>query len=327
MTGNLRHTALDWLLRVQQSPEDTGLRSDLAAWLSIDDSHAEAYRKAERVWRITGMAQAAALADEPQAPPQPTLAAHTTAAVPPARPRRRRWPGLLAGALAACLAVVIAPGAYIALQSDYRTGLGQQRTVELEDGSRIHLDSESAISVDYSDGQREVCLLAGQAFFEVAPDQARPFSVDARPLRITVTGTAFNVALRQTGLAVAVQHGSVRVEENDTTLADALSAGDRLRWQRGSHEVTRDTLPVSQIAAWQKGQLVVRDARISDVLEELRPYLPGKVSLRDAALGEQRITGVYALADPDAALRAVIQPYQGTVSIWTPWLRVIKRHP
>lgn len=328
MTGPLRHTALDWLLRIQQNPEDADLRSGLAAWLAVDASHVEAYRKAERVWRITGMAQvAAAPAEIAEIHPLPHLNAPLNPAAPPARPRRRRWPGLLAGALGVCLLVFIAPRSYLAYQSDYRTSLGQQHTVELEDGSRVHLDSESAIAVSYYGDRREVHLLAGQAFFDVAPDKARPFSVSAQALQITVTGTAFNVAIRRNGLAVAVQHGSVRVAEDGNTLASALSAGDRLRWQPEKHEATRDKLPVSQIATWQKGQLVVRDARIADVLEELRPYLPGKVALRDSSLGEQRVTGVYALADPDAALRAVIQPYQGQVSTWTPWLRVITRQP
>lgn len=328
MTGNLRHTALDWLLRIQQSPEDGELRAGLAVWLAVDTRHVEAYRKAERVWRITGMAEAAAApAEHVVTPPAPTLGALPAPTTAPVRPRRRRWPSLLAGAAAACLVVFIAPDSYLAYQSDYRTSLGQQRTVELEDGSRVHLDSESAIAVSYSSTHREVRLLAGQAFFEVTPDKSRPFNVDAKALQITVTGTAFNVATRKNALAVAVQHGSVHVAESGVTLADSLRAGDRLRWHADSHETTRDKLPVSQIAAWQKGQLVVRDARIADVLEELRPYLPGKVALRDRALGEQRVTGVYTLADPDAALRAVIQPYQGQVSTWTPWLRVIARQP
>lgn len=328
MTGPLRHTALDWLLRIQQNPEDAELRSGLAAWLAVDASHVEAYRKAERVWRITGIAQAAPVpAEVAELTPLPALSPPPSPLALPVRPSRRRWPSLLAGALAACLVIFIAPDSYLAYQSDYRTSLGQQYTVELEDGSRVHLDSASAITVNYHGDRREVRLLTGQAFFEVTPDKARPFRVNAQTLQITVTGTAFNVAIRRNGLAVAVQHGSVRVAEDDTTLVETLSAGDRLRWQPENHEAMRDKLPVSQIAAWQKGQLVVRDARIADVLEELRPYLPGKVVLRDGTLGEQHVTGVYTLADPDAALRAVIQPYQGQVSILAPWLRVITRQP
>lgn len=324
MTGNLRHIALDWLLRIQQSPEDAELRSELVAWLATDASHVDAYRKAERVWQLTGMAQTTTAAEFAE---QPVAASIDLAPVArPSRPRRRRWPALLAGALAACLIVLVAPNAYLNYQSDYRTALGQQRSIELEDGSRVQLDSQSAIAVEFSGSQREVRLLSGQAFFQVAPDQSRPFTVDADKLQITVTGTAFNVAIRPSQLAVAVQHGSVRVTEGSNTLATALQPGDRLRW-RSSTEVIRDKLPVNQIAAWQQGKLVVRDARIADVLDELRPYLPGRLALRDAALGEKRITGVYDLNDPDAALRAVVQPYKGQISIWAGWLRVIQRQP
>ena len=325
MTGNLTHTALDWLLRIQQSPEDAALRTELKAWLAIDSRHLEAYRKAQRVWQLTGMAQAATSAPAIERPRATAdLAAATAPAARPLRPRRRRWPALLAGSLAACLLILVAPDAYLRYQSDYRTGLGQQRSIELDDGSRVQLDSRSAIAVAFDGNRREVRLLSGQAFFEVTPDKSRPFTVDADGLRITVTGTAFNVAMRPSRLAVAVQHGSVRVAEGSETLAEALHAGDRLQW-RDSGQVLRDTLPVTQIAAWQQGRLVVRDARSAEVLDELRPYLPGKLALRDDELGDKRITGVYDLHNPDAALRAVIQPYQGRVSTWTAWLRVVDR--
>lgn len=326
MTGNLRHIALDWLLRVQQSPEDAALRSELAAWLARDTRHVEAYRKAERVWRLTSMARSAACADTLETAPTIT-ALPVMAAARPLRPRRRRWPALVAGSLAACLLLLyVAPNAYLSYESDYRTGLGERRNIELEDGSRVHLDSQSAIAIEFDGNRREVRLLSGQAFFEVAPDKARPFTVDAAKLEITVTGTAFNVAIRPSQLAVAVQHGSVRVTEGSDTLADALQAGERLRWRAGD-KMIRDRLPVSQIAAWQQDKLVVRDARIADVLEELRPHLPGTLILRDEALGEKRITGVYDLDNPDAALRAVVQPYQGRVSTWTGWLRIVERQP
>ena len=323
MTGNLRHIALDWLLRIQQRPEDAALRSELAAWLASDANHVEAYRKAERVWRLTGMAQSAAT--EVPADVAPPVTAIPRAARP-LRSRRRRWPALLAGSLAACLVVFIAPDAYLSYQSDYRTGLGEQRSIELDDGSRIQLDSQSAIAVEFDGNRREVRLLSGQAFFEVAPDKSRPFTVDADQLQITVTGTAFNVAIRPGKLAVAVQHGSVRVAQDDSLIAESLQSGQRLRW-RSDDEVSLDKLPVSQIAAWQHGKLVARDARIADVLDELRPHLPGKLVLRNETLGEKRITGVYDLNDPDAALRAVVQPYQGRVSTWTGWLRLVEGQP
>lgn len=328
MTGNLTHTALDWLLRIQQRPEDAALRTALAAWLAIDPRHVEAYRKAERVWQLTGSTAAAAAPLPTERPRIPAAGIAAAAAPTPGsqRPRRRRWPALLAGSLAACFMLWMAPDAYLRYQSDYRTGLGQQRSIELDDGSRVQLDSQSAISVEFDGNRREVRLLSGQAFFEVTPDQSRPFRVDADNLQITVTGTAFNVSVRPSQLTVAVQHGSVRVAEGNQTLAEALRTGDRLQW-RGSDQVTRDTLPVSQIAAWQQGRLVVRDARIADVLDELRPYLPGKLALRDDELGDRRITGVYDLRNPDAALRAIIQPYQGRVSTWTAWLRVVDREP
>ncbi|WP_336333221.1 FecR family protein [Pseudomonas putida] len=311
LTSSLREQALDWLLRLQQAPHDTQLRGEFEQWCISDAANAEAYRKAEKVWQLTGQLA-------------PTTTEHWPKATVVQLPvRRRRW--WLGGAVAACLLVAVAPSLNLRLQADYRTAQGETRDVTLADGSVVQMDSDTAIAVDYSGNYRDVKLLAGQAFFEVKPDKTKPFHVRAEAVKVTVTGTAFNVELRPGRVGVDVQHGSVRVEDTADAhvLSDVLTAGERLRYVDGI--VQMKTFVPSQAAAWRQGQLIANDQRVAELVQELARYLPGKVVLRDDALGDKRVTGVYDLRKPEAALRAVIRPHGGEVRSYGPWLLVLSK--
>ncbi|WDY57733.1 FecR family protein [Pseudomonas sp. PSKL.D1] len=307
-----RDQALDWLLRIQQAPHDAQLRAELAQWCASDTANAEAYGKAERVWRLTGQVAPTTAAQWPE--PQSAKVIEL-----PVRKQRRWW---LGAAVAACLMVALAPSLSLRLQSDYRTADGETRSITLADGSVVQMDGDTAIAVDYSAGHRDVRLLTGQAFFEVAPDKNKPFHVRADGLRVTVTGTAFNVQLRPGRVGVDVQHGSVRVEDQAHVLAAALTAGQRLRYVDGQAQV--QAFQPSQAAAWRQGQLIADRTPVRELVEELARHVPGKVLLRDEALGNKRVTGVYDLLKPEAALRAVITPHGGKVHSYGPWLLVLE---
>lgn len=305
-----RDEALDWLMRVQQAPQDADLRAQLADWCSVDEANAKAYRKAERVWQLTGQLAPASAAPLTPAPR------------PMARPRRtRRW---VAAALAACLVVALAPSLLLRWQADYSTGAGETLGITLSDGSVVQLDSHSAIAVDLAGNHRDVRLLAGQAFFKVTPDKRKPFHVVTKTLRVTVTGTAFNVDAQPGNPSVAVQQGSVNVDDGPANRPLAsLVPGQRLSYRAGRAEVS--SFSPSQAAAWRQGQLIADDLPISEVLEQLRRYTPAIIVLRDAKLGAQRVTGVYDLRKPQAALQAVLQPYGAKVHAYSPWLLVLSR--
>lgn len=322
MTEKFDDEALDWLLRLQHSRDDAATQQAFEAWCAADEANAKAYRKAERVWRLTGQLHPETTAL------WPTQAPTTPSPVPPVvqldsrRPGRRiRW---LGAALAACLLIALAPQLSMSLRSDYRTGPGENREVTLADGSVVALDSDSAIIVDYSGPRRAVRLLAGQAFFQVTPDKSKPFEVRAKAVQVTVTGTAFNVDLGRDQVSVAVQHGSVKVEDwkAGRALVSQLLPGQGIAYRDG--QATRQAFAVTQAAAWRRGQLIANDRPISEVLEQLRRYAPGLVVLRDPALGSQRVTGVYDIRHPEAALRAVVKPYGGEVEGYGPWLWVLR---
>lgn len=319
-----RDIALDWLLRLQQAPADAALEAACRAWRQAEPENDAAFRKAERLWHLTGQLPATTRPDWPALPPAAEAGAGARVIALPARPaQRRRW---LAGAIAACLLLGLGAGLRTPLEADYRTARGELKTVELADGSRVQLDGDSAIAVAFSSGRREVRLLRGQAFFDVARDRERPFHVRAAALDVQVTGTAFNVDLGAARPAVAVAHGSVRVvdQEAGRELAAGLGAGQTLVLD-ADHHAQQGSQPVGQIAAWRDRRLIADNARLADMVERLEPYLPGVVLLRDAELAERRITGVYDLRNPEAALRAMAQPHGGRVASWSPFLLVISR--
>ena len=313
LTASRREQALDWLLRLQQAPHDLPLREQFEQWLADDAGNPEAYRKAERLWRLSGQLAPATAEQWP--------ATAEVVSLPVRRKPPRRW--WLGAAVAACLMLAVAPTLTLRLQADYRTALGETRDITLADGSVVQLDSDTAIAVDYAGDHRDVRLLAGQAFFEVMPDKGKPFHVRAEGVRVTVTGTAFNVELRPGRVGVDVQHGSVRVEDSARVLAAALTAGQRLRYLDGQAQVS--AFAPSQTAAWRQGQLIADDQPVAELVRELANYLPGKVLLRDDALGGKRVTGVYDLRKPEVALRAVVRPHGGEVRSYGPWLLVLSK--
>lgn len=326
--------ALDWLLRVSQAPNDTFVQRQMEQWRDASPENAEALRKAERVWKLTGQL-APATADKwpkvptPVAESQPVpeaVALQPRHAAPRAgRTRTLRW--AMGGALAACLVVAVAPNINTRLQADFHTAQGVRQEVQLPDGSRATLDADSAIAVAFTSGERDVRLLRGQVFFEVRPDRERPFKVKAGELDVTVTGTAFNVDLESATVRVAVQHGSVKVTEHDSerVLSPGLTAGQRLDFNSENGQSRLDSLPASRIATWRKGQLIADNARLGEMVAELQRYLPATIWLKDAQLAELRITGVYDTGNPEAALRAMAQPHGVRLESWTPWVHILTK--
>jgi transmembrane sensor len=290
--------ALDWLLRVEAAPDDRLLRGQRDAWLAAHESHAAAYRQAERVWRLTGAAPSAAR---------------------PTRPWRRG--GLALAVLAACLMLWLAPDLGVPMRADYRTSAGETRDIALRDGSTVSLDADSAIAL--GSGDRSVELLAGRAFFQVKRDPAHPFTVKAGEASVAVLGTAFDVLLAERSVTVAVQSGSVSVAAGQTQ-AVTLQPGQRAIVDRADGAITAATVGMDGIAAWRNGKLVVEGVPVAEVIEALDRHHVGVILLRDPVLGARRITGVFDLRDPDAALRAVLRPYGGSVLAITPYMLVVQ---
>lgn len=311
--------AARWLVALEDAPDDAALCVQIDAWRAASPQNEAAWQDTCAVYGLMAdtAPQLRSLWDDRAAP-----SIHRV-------PSSSRWPASrwhraaagVALALAACVLVVVGPGLQVRLQADQTTSTAEVRSVGLDDGSVVRLAPDSAIDVAYDAGRRRIRLLQGEAFFEVRPDPARPFVVEARSVQTTVLGTSFNVRTSADGAEVAVRSGRVGVD------AAAAQPPATLRLEPGewaqvtrSGVAARGRVPPDEVAPWLGGQIVARDRPMADVVDDLRRYFAGSIVLVDAGLAARRVTGVYNLADPVGALRAIVGAHGGSVRQVSSWL-------
>ena len=316
-------TALDWLLLIQENPDDPELNGRLNHWRASAPEHDAAYRKALKVWSLSGEALSLPVATEPAPMPMPM----PTALRPPTRLSRRKR--ALVGAAVSASALLMWGPDWQAMQADYRSPTAEHRTVALSDGSQMLLDSNTLADVQFNPEQREVTLLRGQAFFSVTHDANRAFYVNAGDVRVRVTGTAFAVNLDDNGVDVSVESGTVAVQTPQASVSAThlLGHGDQLHFTANGQRTRIVQLPQEQIAPWRRWQLVAVDQSIDDVITQLRRYQPGLILLTDKALGQRRITAALNLRDPKRALQTAIAPLGGRLQDNVPYTLIVSSKP
>lgn len=300
--------AVAWRIRVAERPDDLPLRQSLRAWLDASPENAAAYAAADRVWRLTG-----GLAGDPVPSDRRTVELRS-----PQRPRLQRF-AAVAASIAACLILLAAllPDPFDPVstfsRADIRTATAEGRVEPLTDGSTLSLDARSAVDLEFRPEARAVRLLSGRAYFDVKPDPTRPFTVTAGHVTVTVTGTAFSVALDDKGVKVAVERGSVAVDGLPSQQGRMLhlAPGDEARSTANAPSVILSRIPPANVAAWRSGRLVADGWTVERVVQALRAHHRGLILLRDDALAQRRVTGIYDLRDPEAALRAAVTPHGG----------------
>lgn len=186
----------------------------------------------------------------------------------------------------------------------YRTGIGERSAVVLPDGSVATLDTDSQLRIAYTGAARGVYLVKGQALFEVAKGNRRPFQVYAADQRITAVGTTFNVRIEGRQVQVSMAEGVVKVrpiqansELGRPAQVLTLRAGQALTTAPSGTALVRP-VDSSQVATWRGGLLVFEDAKLSDAVAEINRYTDRPIKLADASIGQYRVTGVFKTSDP-----------------------------
>lgn len=219
-------------------------------------------------------------------------------------PRRRALQVLGAGGIAAVLWPTLRDTpAWLSIASDHSTGVGEIREFVLADGTRLVLDTASAVDVRFDESRREVVLRAGEIFITTAADPAavaRPFIVRSPHGTVRALGTRFTVRLEDDASLVAVYEGAVRIQPGAAPEAALrLDAGQRSAFS--SRRVQPTTHASESQAAWSRAMLVAQDMRVEDFVRELGRYRPG--FLRCAPeVADLSVTGVFPLGDTDRAL-------------------------
>jgi ferric-dicitrate binding protein FerR (iron transport regulator) len=196
-------------------------------------------------------------------------------------------------------------------QMAWRTLRGQQARHRLPDGSHITLDAQTALNAAYYGNRRHVVLGSGAAFFDVAADAGRPFSVDCGVVRVTVLGTRFSVERSGDRVRVDVVHGRVRVEHSDPAQPTApmrweLTVGDGLviAPQSPGAAPSVEHVPAAG-ATWREGRLSFDRAPLSQILDRLARYHP-RLLVVDPRVAQWPVTAEIRIAQADAWLRHVL---------------------
>jgi transmembrane sensor len=229
-------------------------------------------------------------------------------------PRERRASGpaglrLLVPRIAAAAAItlgVLAGASYFLWSPQrFQTALGEQRSVVLNDGSVVTLNTSSSIEVSMVKERRTVTLLSGEALFQVSHDASRPFEVKTGDTTIRAVGTQFDVDRRTGGTTVTVVEGKVAVftasaSSNDGEASNLpLAAGEQLTVapQSKSHTVRAN---VAAATAWTQRKLIFENRPLGEVAAEFNRYNRQSIDIRSPELRSQEVTGVFQANDPDS---------------------------
>lgn len=240
---------------------------------------------------------------------------------PPVRLRRRhsfrRWPVALAAGLGV-VTLFIAPAFMFLTRGEVTTAIGEQRTLNLDDGTRIELNTATRLVVKYGAATRLVELKSGEAYFSVA-HESRPFVVMAGSRKVIAMGTSFTVRLDQSADATTVTliEGRVAVAPagapdilpkapvGDITL---LNAGERLQIRHHAPTAV-DTPSMERVTGWMRGQLIFDHTPLSEAVQELNRYSTTRLRLDSPDTGRIRVSGTFRVSDSVSFAHAAADTY------------------
>ena len=313
----LEAEAAEWLMRLEGGEMSDADHAAFAAWKGESELNREALERYARLWG--GLDALEELND------------YAPVGARPARASTRLSRARVFPALAAAFALVFAAGAFLSLRfldadagryaGQFETVIGRQQTIDLPDGSRITLNTDSQVEVDYGKNARRIHLVRGEAYFEVAPNKKKPFSVYAANGVVTAVGTAFTVRLRQEKLDVTVSEGRVALSSADDALEGAaalqraeaapeavveLTAGQNALYDEGVEALEHVTqAEMDRKLSWRKGMLAFAGEPLSAVVEEVGRYSSVKIDIEDENLRDLPIAGYFKTGEVDALIEAL----------------------
>lgn len=268
-------TAIGWHLRQAEMPARDW--ADFVAWLEASPDHAAAYDMVARIDRVAGEARF----------PLPLVAANDDA---PARGGKNwRW-GIGGGAVAALIAALLVPAAFVSRAAPYAvaTKAGERRTVTLADGSSIEMSGGTTLKLDRNNA-RVATLEGGEATFHVRHDAGAPFTLTSGKVTVSDLGTVFNVARSGERLAIAVSEGAVMFQPGREALR--VDAGQALTVREDSGQVTRSAVAPDEVGGWRSGSMSFTGQPLGEVAATLNRLYAFDIAM-DADLSARPFTGM-----------------------------------
>ena len=342
--SELKEQAIDWLVLLRSDEVGDDDLHAFAHWLAKDHAHSEAFAAAEQLYETMSIAANSPMIVENNESGTETLQVKRSAQlsskliqenVNNKNKKCQRW---FVSAFAIAAVWLFATSLYLPQQflildrltSDHYTQTGEIQDINLSDGSHILLNTNSAVSLAYSNSIRKVILLHGQARFTVAKDPLRPFEVVIDNITVRALGTVFQIyKSADNHIKVIVQEHAVAVSrELDNSVyknSITVEAGEKL------NILSQDVLPLpeevrlNQATAWQQQRLIINDQPLGELIAELERYRNGRIFLADKELQDEHITGVFSLKDPDTVLNSVVNVLHLKETRLGPWLVLLHR--
>jgi len=289
-----RAEAAAWIVRLHGPHRCAELEAAFRDWLQAHPENGKQFERVTEVW------------DAGSSVPVPGV------------PRMTRWKEDARGrqwSLAAALLLLLCGLAgWITWRAwvgpSYTTGIGEQRVVRLDDGTRLSLNSGTRVVITYSNTERRVELVRGEAFFEVAHNAARPFIVTAGDRQVVAIGTTFVVRYEAARTAVTLLEGSVTVSPA-TDRGLTLAPGERVTFAAGgSRRLDRlDEPKIEAVTAWRRGEVMLDRTQLEDAVAELNRYDKNTLIIDDPRIATLGISGIYHAGDSSGFAHTIAKLY------------------
>jgi transmembrane sensor len=274
--------AAAWLARLNADRRNSGDEVAFQAWLAQGPQHQAAFENATMVWELTGGLPREMLRDVPR----------------PTRMGRRE-------VMAGLGVTAVVAGTFTfwgrAEAKVYETAIGERRRIVFEDDSVATLDTDTRIAVKFNDSRRLVDLQRGRVNFQVSADGNRPFIVSGASETIVARRSNFDVRRDGEKISVVLIDGDASVGNGNRT--SVLQNGQRLvASPDGMHMDKPSLLP---LLAWQKGQAILENEKLTDAVAEMNRYSAVKLTIGDQAITGLRVSGVYKVGDNLSFARSI----------------------
>jgi transmembrane sensor len=340
--GAIDEVAAEWVVRLGSDQRTHADEDAFRAWLEQDPAHAQAYADCAALWHAVGELVS-------------TSEAHTTlkplrAPAPVKRRFNRRMVVLSALGTAVALAAAFIGPLVDNGVSTIQTAVGEQRRVQLADGSGVFLNTGTKLRVKLMATQRLIFIDRGQAFFEVAKDINRPFRVFAGRTEIRALGTAFEVRRTGDGIQVTLEEGKVAIYRGEDGSSELLGAppptvtSPDSTFSRGTSErlavltpgeqavfkstesVAIGKVDLTKTQAWRYGRMILDNAPLGDVISDLNRYGGVQIILADPRLADIRVSGVFHTGRPEDFIESVTAAFPVEIAREDKQTIVLKPH-
>lgn len=239
-------------------------------------------------------------------------------------PTRRRRGRLVMAAVAAAVVTLALIGFFLSPRTGFSTGVGEQRLLNLKDGTHVFLNTATRIRVEYDSRTRLIELETGEALFDVAKRPDWPFVVRAGGRQVKALGTSFVVRQDAKKTTVTLVEGKVSVtsEALPWTSSESpaevhkdrasgkpitLTPGQRLTLIPGNAHL--DMTPLDKAIAWRRGQVVLDDTPLAGAVAEMNRYSSTKLVIEQPEAQAVTVNGLFQTGDSMSFARAVALTY------------------